>query len=116
MVALSADDRTLIVASAKGLGSGPNGGPGFVDPERGAHPGDVMQGTLQIVPVPDAAQPARQTQQAIDNPYAIRPEPAAMPPVQHVVFIVKENRTFDQVYGQRGGLKGDPILAGLGMQ
>ena len=116
MVALSADDRTLIVASAKGLGSGPNGGPGFVDPERGAHPGDVMQGTLQIVPVPDAAQLASQTQQVIDNTYAIRPEPAAMPPVQHVVFIVKENRTFDQVYGQRRGVKGDPMLAGLGMR
>ena len=33
MVALSTDNRTLMISSAKGLGSGPNGGPQFVDPD-----------------------------------------------------------------------------------
>ena len=61
-VAVSQDGRTLFVSSAKGLGSGPNGGRGFVDPGRGLHPGDIMQGTLQIVAVPDA--PALATRRA----------------------------------------------------
>ena len=54
MVALADNDGTLLVSSAKGLGSGPNGGRGFVDPPRGATAVDVMNGTLQIVAVPDA--------------------------------------------------------------
>ena len=32
------DGRTLIVSSAKGFGSGPNGGTGFVAPDRGLQP------------------------------------------------------------------------------
>ena len=35
-------------------------------------------------------------------------------PIEHVVFIVKENRTFDQVFGERAGVNGDPTLADLG--
>ena len=72
MVALTNHDRTLIVSSAKGLGSGPNGGRGFVDPPQGATAVDVMKGTLQIVAVPDARELALQTQRVIDNTYSDR--------------------------------------------
>ena len=37
-------------------------------------------------------------------------------PIKHVVFLIKENRTFDQVFGQRPGVTGDPSLANLGMR
>jgi DNA-binding beta-propeller fold protein YncE len=119
MIALSPDGRTLLVSSAKGLGSGPNGGRGFVDPPRGAAAGDVMQGTLQIVDVPDARQLAEQTRQVIANTFQgheAHPPHAPDLPVKHVVFIVKENRTFDQVYGQRRGVEGDASLADLGLR
>ena len=118
MVALTGDGRTLVVASAKGLGSGPNGGAGFVDPARGAHPGDIMQGTLQLVSVPDREALAAYTSQVVANTYVSRP-PAALPsllrehPIRHIVFIVKENRTFDQVFGGRSGVRGDASLAEL---
>jgi YVTN family beta-propeller protein len=117
MVALAANDGTLLVSSAKGLGSGPNGGRGFVDPPRGATAVDVMNGTLQIVAVPDARQLAEQTKQVVANTYqsysSHQPYPAG---ITHVVFIVKENRTFDQVFGQRRGVDGDPSIADLGTQ
>src|SRR5207248_4734950 len=118
LVALGADGRSLVIASAKGLGSGPNGGRGFVDPPRGAHPGDIMQGTLQIVDVPDAAALAAYTRQVIANTYVEGPRVRLPPvlrehPVRHVVFIVKENRTFDQVFGRRTGSRGDRTLAAL---
>jgi YVTN family beta-propeller protein len=125
MVALTSNDRTLIVSSAKGLGSGPNGGSGFIDPARGAQVGDIMQGTLQIVPVPDDARLAEYTRQVVANTYVRRtPPPTAatdlatiLPRViRHVVFIVKENRTFDQVYGQRATVTGDASIADLGMR
>ena len=125
-VRTSKDGRELFVASAKGVGSGPNGGRGFVPPERGSHPGDIMQGLLQRVTVPDSKQLKAFTQQVTDNTYRARtvvddgqnPLPPApgirKSPIQHVVYIVKENRTFDQVYGERAGGEADPTLAGLG--
>jgi YVTN family beta-propeller protein len=144
MVALSADDRTLVISSAKGLGSGPNGGQGFVDPPQGATAVDVMKGTLQIVAVPDARQLAAHTSQVIANTYQTRTSGGLATPklvdvgpseggsglrtearsakvggsgwsaIRHVVFIVKENRTFDQVFGARPRVNGDASLAELG--
>jgi YVTN family beta-propeller protein len=118
MVALSADDRTLVISSAKGLGSGPNGGRGFVDPPQGATAVDVMKGTLQILAVPDDRQLAAHTTQVAANTYQAHPSsPTSVPypnVIRHIVFIVKENRTFDQVYGQRAQVEGDASLADLG--
>jgi YVTN family beta-propeller protein len=125
-VRTSRDGRELFIASAKGVGSGQNGGRGFVPPARGTHPGDIMQGLLQRVAVPDAEQLQTYTRQVIANTYRTRkivddgnnPIPPApglrSSPIKHVVFIVKENRTFDQVYGERSGVVGDSTLAGLG--
>jgi YVTN family beta-propeller protein len=126
-VAVSGDGRRLYVSSAKGLGSGPNGGRGFVPPARGTHPGDVMQGLFQVVEVPDASGLAAWTRQVVEDTYAVRaveddprhpvpPAPRLRPsPIRHVVFILKENRTFDQVFGQRRGVRGDPANTDLGM-
>lgn len=127
LVAVSPDGQQLYVASAKGLGSGRNAGADFVDPGRGLHPGDIMQGTLQIVEAPRGTALADFTRQVIDNTYVARPEPPlaarALPyvnsradgPIRHVVFVVKENRTFDQVFGQRRGVRGNPAGASLGL-
>ncbi len=126
LVRTSRDGRELFIASAKGVGSGKNGGRGFVAPERGSHPGDIMQGLLQRVAVPDRAGLEAYTKQVIDNTYRTRkvvddgrnPLPPISglrtSPIKHVLFIVKENRTFDQVYGDRDGVEGDATLAGLG--
>src|SRR5437899_9304950 len=103
-----------------------------------------MKGTLQIVAVPDARALALQTQRVIDNPYQTyqthpirlrsdaraRASTFAQSPgdalwrdrsawqgdlgIKHVVFIVKENRTFDQVFGARPRVNGDASLAELG--
>ncbi len=128
LVRISNDGRRLYIASAKGLGSGPNGGRDFVDPPRGTHPADIMLGLLQEVPVPDEAQLADYTSQVMRNTYSVteitddgrNPVPPAtglrQSPIRHVVFIVKENRSFDQVFGQRKGVNGDPTNADLGLK
>jgi YVTN family beta-propeller protein len=117
MVSLTASDRTLLVSSAKGLGSGPNGGRGFVDPPRGGTAVDVMNGTLQIVAAPDGRQLEAYTKQVVANTYEVRRAGATdTAAIKHVVFIVKENRTFDQVFGARRGVTGEPSLADLGMR
>jgi YVTN family beta-propeller protein len=91
------------------------------------HPGDIMQGTLQIIPVPDDAAIAAMTQQVVRNTYVRREVTtearAKLPfvnsrmrgPIKHIVFVVKENRTYDQVFGQRRGTRGDAANTTLGL-
>jgi YVTN family beta-propeller protein len=109
-VATSADGRTLFVANGKGNGSGAN--------RDGTYIGDVITGSVSIVPVPDDATLARYTRETYAlSPYSnprirptVRPS-GGQPPVKHVVYIIRENRTYDQVFGDVRGANGDPDLA-----
>ena len=49
-----------------------------------------MQGTLQIVQVPGSAQLTAYTRQVLNNTLVVRPDPPPLPPIRHVVFIVKD--------------------------
>jgi len=51
-VAVSPDNRTLYVASAKGFGAGPNGGPNFHEGPEGTYIGDITKGVVSIVGLP----------------------------------------------------------------
>ena len=109
-VATSSDGRTLYVANGKGGGSGAN-------PD-GTYIGDVITGSVSIVPVPDSATLARYTARV----YALSPysnaalrgassRPTAKPPIRHVVYVIRENRTYDQVFGDVAVGNGDATLA-----
>src|SRR5207248_2963501 len=109
-VATSADGRTLFVANGKGNGSGAN--------RDGTYIGNVISGSVSIVPVPDDATLARYTRDVYAlSPYSnarIRPTVRASDrptQVKHVVYIIRENRTYDQVLGDVRGANGDPELA-----
>src|SRR5436309_2281232 len=109
-VGASADGRTLYVANGKGNGSGAN-------PD-GKYIGNVITGSLSIITVPDSAGLRRYTSQV----YALSPfsnarlgptvRPSDRPPeLKHVVYIIRENRTYDQVLGDVARGNGDPRLA-----
>jgi DNA-binding beta-propeller fold protein YncE len=108
-VATSPDGRTLYVANGKGGGSGAN-------PD-GTYIGNVITGSVSIVPVPDSATLARYTQRVYSlSPYSnarLRPtvRPSARPPIRHIVYVIRENRTYDQVFGDVAAGNGDPTLA-----
>src|SRR5438067_4967266 len=109
-VAVSPDGRALYVANGKGAGSGAN-------PD-GKYIGNVITGSVSVVPVPDAATLARYTREAYAlSPYSnpgLRPSvrPSDRPTqVKHVVYIIRENRTYDQVFGDLPQGNGDPSLA-----
>ncbi len=86
----------------------------------------VLTGHVSIVDVPDAKQLAGYTKQALANV----PTPAAyvdaaaaakikrdvFPKIKHVVYIIRENRTYDQVFGDLGVGNGDPKLTIFGQQ
>jgi DNA-binding beta-propeller fold protein YncE len=125
-VQLAADDKELLVLSARGYGAGPNGGKGFVAPPQGTYIGDIQLGTFQRIKIPDAAQLAQWTKTTLDNTFVEKkvtddgknpcpPLPGMRKtPIKHIVYITKENRTYDEVFGQLNNGKGDATLARFG--
>src|SRR2546427_6273942 len=95
--AVAADGRTLYVANGKGQGSAANAD--------GKYIGNVITGSVSIIPVPDSAGLAPFTRQVYAlSPYSnprVRPAVrlTARPPVRHVVYVIRENRTYDQAFG-----------------
>jgi YVTN family beta-propeller protein len=130
-LAVSPDGRQLVVANAKGFGSGPNGGPGFIPGPEGSYVGSLMKGTVSVLDLPPDADLPRHTQQVLANNFDLRtPDdpafaerrnnpvplfPGATPsPIKYIVYITKENRTYDEVFGQLPGGRGASSLARFG--
>ncbi|MBO0882095.1 MAG: hypothetical protein J2P17_17495, partial [Mycobacterium sp.] len=130
----------LLVTSAKGLGVGPNpDGPNPLTGNQGPTTGDpatdqyivaMMRGRLSIITVPHTGQLAHYTQQVRRNngftahgpvvtaglpSSSVIPRRVGQPsPIKHVIYVIKENRTYDQVLGDLGRGNGDPDLALFG--
>lgn len=132
-VALAPDEKTLFVATQKGIGRGPRG-----EKQRRA-PGDErfgladMPGMLDAVALPDAERLRAWTAEVLTNNGLTdrRPQVAALPPspiprlhgapskeIEYVVFITKENHTFDGIFGElkARGATGEPDYAEFGRQ
>jgi YVTN family beta-propeller protein len=126
-VKLSADEKEMYITSARGLGAGPNGGYGFVRPPQGTYIGDIQLGLFQKLPVPDADALAAYTKTVIGNTFQstqvladpknpLPVLPGATPtPIKYIVYITKENRTYDEVMGQLKNANGDSTLARFGV-
>jgi YVTN family beta-propeller protein len=126
-VRLSHDEKELYITSCRGLGAGPNGGYGFVKPPQGTYIGDIQLGSFQKVPMPDATQLAAYTKRVIANTFtnkkiianAKNPLPvlpgSTKTPIKYIVYITKENRTYDEILGQLKNAKGDSTLARFGV-
>jgi len=123
----SKDEKDLYVISCRGYGAGPNGGKGFIAPVQGTYIGDIQLATFQKIPMPDEQQLAAYTQQVIDNTFikmkvkddGKNPLPPLQnirkSPIKYIVYITKENRTYDEVLGQLTTGVGDPTLARFGV-
>jgi YVTN family beta-propeller protein len=136
-VAVSPDGNYLAVSTMLGVGSGSREGQD--ERKRYVH---ANRGTVHVIPIPDAAQLAGYTTAVAENnrlrlrqpapagstaagparkPAA--PAAAALPvplrsgdpsPIRHVVYIVKENRSYDQYFGDIAKGNGDPSLQLIG--
>jgi DNA-binding beta-propeller fold protein YncE len=130
-VEISTDGKKLIIANAKGYGSGPNGGAEFERQAEGSYIGSLMKGTVQIVDIPGDKQLKEMTKQVIsnnfqftktDDPIYHKRKNNPIPlfpgekesPIKHIIFISKENRTYDEVFGQMEKGNGDPSIARYG--
>jgi DNA-binding beta-propeller fold protein YncE len=110
--------HTVFVSNGKGHGTGPN-----ADRQTAlanSFQGELRQGTLSRFTLEAAAGLEKLTAQVIaNNGLTAQPSAAALPPIEHVVLIVKENRTYDEVFGDlpaaaNGPRNGAPALARWG--
>jgi YVTN family beta-propeller protein len=69
----------------------------------GQYSGSIVSGNISMVPLPDGPALARYTQQTMQNDGLMDFAPPrlfeAKSPIKHVIYIIKENRTYDQVFG-----------------
>ena len=128
-VAVSPDGQTIFVANGKGLASRSNVPVLTDDPRRLHKPpsfdyiGRTLSGCLSFIRRPDAAQMAAYTAQVRRNsPFtpehfrrAPLPSNSVIPakvsdscPIKYVLYIIKENRTYDQVFGDFRDAQGKP--------
>ena len=135
-IALSPDGKYLAVSTMLGVGSGWREGQD--QRKRYVH---ANRGTLHIISIPDADQLAGYTTAVAENnrmrlrlvasgqntAASVRPTAApAAPsrpvplrsgdpsPIEHIVYVVKENRSYDQYFGDLGKGNGDPSLQLVG--
>ena len=116
---VAATGKELLIASAKGKGSGPN--PKLIGKTADGRPkyqyGPAMiHGSLARLPLADVtANLPAYTKQVVET-NAQRGNGDRVPfasgenKIKHVIYIIKENRTYDQVFGDIAGANGDPSL------
>ena len=121
-------DKSLYVANGKGIVSKANpSGPNPLVPESrntGEYIGTLLRGTVSTIPVPTPAAMAKFTKAAYlcsplrkddavrsENVAADNPIPRKLgdpSPIKYVIYVVKENRTYDQVLGDLAVRKVNP--------
>jgi DNA-binding beta-propeller fold protein YncE len=124
------DGKKLVIANAKGYGSGPNGGATFKIGQEGSYIGSLMKGVVSYMDIPGDLELKTLTQKVIDNNFKFTPidqvssEAGKVIPakpltgsenIKHIVFISKENRTYDEVFGQLKDGDGEAELARFGL-
>jgi YVTN family beta-propeller protein len=127
-ITFDATRRALYVANIKGIGSGRHYGPG----EKIKFNSHQYFGTLSLIPLPNDDQLKRHTRTVLANYQRARAQQAQLPPrpgrrpqpvperagepsvFKHVVYVIKENRTYDQVLGDLKEGNGDRELCVFG--
>ena len=120
---VAATARDLLIGSAKGRGSGPNPAPlrhtKEGRPEYPYNPA-MTQGSLARIPLADLKERLVAWTEQASKTNAVQgnldrvPFAAGENKIRHVIYIIKENRTYDQVFGDLAGATGDPSLAMYG--
>jgi len=74
-----------------------------IEKQGGLYSASIVSGNVSMIPVPDDATLARDTKMTMQNDGLLGLEvPKLFPgesPIRHVIYIIKENRTYDQVFG-----------------
>jgi YVTN family beta-propeller protein len=131
-LAVTPDGKSLLVGVGKGLQTKPN--PFNTENadakgRRFPHVGKTLSGALSILPIPTEQKLKEYTAQVYRNcPYSDQlltaspyPTRTAIPtkvgdpsPIKYVIYVIMENRTYDQIFGDIKKGNGDPALVMFG--
>jgi len=125
------DGRQIVVTNTNDSGAGPNPcgpltpradcppkDPNRDDPGRDTtdpqYSGSMIKGSVQVIDAPGDRGQLRQWTNEVRRNNQVRARerrrPAGADAIKHVIYVVKENRTYDQVFGDLGKGNGDPSL------
>ena len=117
-VAVAGND--LLITSGKGLGTGPNGNIVIPQPssKKKTYPyiATLLHGSIARIKLdeveknlPAFTRTAQEQMQLLAGPSSL-PFANGANPIHHVIYIIKENRTYDQILGDLKVGDGDPAL------
>ncbi len=118
--ALATTGDDLLIATAKGVGTGPNNGISALKREKKhrEHPylPTLLYGSISRLNFRNAEKQLAELTGQVEESNLLRSDPgkikfqAASNPIRHVIYILKENRTYDQVLGDLKVGNGDASL------
>jgi hypothetical protein len=118
--ALATIGDNLLIATSKGQGTGPNNRPGELDWERTYHKppyiAALLAGSVARLNIPETLSKLRELTRRVERDNLFGSDPGAVrfaqgaSPIKHVIYIIKENRTYDQVLGDLRVGNGDSSL------
>ncbi len=122
--ALAIVGNDLLIATAKGEGSSPNNMQGTLKGERKRkeHPyiPTLIGGSIQRVSIADIDKNLAAYTRQVEDDNLLRADPGkfefagATNPIHHVIYVLKENRTYDQIFGDLPVGDGDASLTMYG--
>jgi DNA-binding beta-propeller fold protein YncE len=118
--ALAVQGDDLLIATAKGQGAGPNKGLGKTTYEvrHHGHPyiPTLLRGSIARLNIPSTLGKLDELTRVVEHDNLLHNDPATIQfaggknPIKHVIYVIKENRTYDQILGDLKVGDGDPSL------
>ncbi|HEY1679076.1 MAG TPA: beta-propeller fold lactonase family protein [Candidatus Sulfotelmatobacter sp.] len=118
--ALAVQGDDLLIATAKGEGSRSNKGMGktFYEKRHRDHPyiPTLLRGSIARLKISDLLEKLPQYTQMVERENLFHSDPGKITfaggqnPIKHVIYVIKENRTYDQILGDLKFGNGDPSL------
>ena len=122
--ALAVVGGDLLVATAKGEGTGPNSGMSELKVQRRhrEHPyiPTLLYGSIARINLADAEKHMKELTEKAESANLLKSDPGKFKfpggtnPIHHVIYVIKENRTYDQIFGDIALGNGDPSLTMYG--
>jgi len=122
--ALATVGDDLIIATSKGQGTGPDNFPGQTEYEvrhnSHAYIATLLYGSVARINVRSIEKQLPELTKRVEEDNRFGSDPGTIQfasgsnPIKHVIYIIKENRTYDQVFGDLKVGNGDPSLVMYG--
>ncbi len=123
--AMAVEGNTLYVATAKGQGTGPNNMPqppvpGYAGSGSSTYIATLLHGSIAAIDLAEIEAKREQMTRTVIETNMMKAAQAKIAfrsgtnPIRHVIYIIKENRTYDQILGDLGVGNGMPGLTMYG--